>query len=134
MKALRKKISSALKGKVRSKEHSKHISEGLTGKKRGYTWNKGVKHTPKTIEKMKESHRGKHLTDEGKEKLREQRIGGKNPSAKPTILIDLKDNTETLYDCRKDISKIIGIDFASIGKYIKQNKIYKKRYLFKEAI
>ena len=86
------KYSAANKGKILSEETKNKLSKSLKGKLPWNTglnisgmtgkegWNKGIFHTPETIEKMKKSHRenprvGYKHSDETKQKLSDSLIG-----------------------------------------------------------
>lgn len=100
----RAKISKTLKGRIKSIEHRKNLSRALIGhpatrkgaivsevtrkklseKAKGNQKFKGRKHSPETIEKMKEAQRaswakGKNVSDEAKQRAREKRLAWWTP-------------------------------------------------------
>lgn len=64
-KETRKKMSDAHKGKHLSEEHKRKVSES----------HKGICHSEESRKKISESHKGKHLSEETKKKLSEARKG-----------------------------------------------------------
>lgn len=83
----RKKISMALKGKKRTEEHRQHLSQSL----KGIQTRLGAKLSEETKRKISEAHKeyykrvngevywkGKHHTQEAKEKIRQSHLGKQN--------------------------------------------------------
>ena len=73
------KLSAALKGRIRSPEHCKHISEAKKGKP---SWNLGIPHTQSTKDKISARAKGRvsprkgiKCTEEHKRKVREANRG-----------------------------------------------------------
>lgn len=58
-------------GRVVSEETKRKVSESNKGKKRGYTWNKGKKMSKEFCDKVSQSHKGKTLSEEHKQKIKD---------------------------------------------------------------
>lgn len=86
----RKKISQSLRGRVNgplSDDQKQKISQALTGRVKGPLSDahrkllseikKGYKHTEESIQRMRDAHKGKILTEEHKEKISSSSLGHK---------------------------------------------------------
>lgn len=69
-----KRASSMLKGRKRSAETKRKISEALKGRT---TWNKGIPRTEEVKMKLSEARKGTHLSDDAKRKVSEFNKGKK---------------------------------------------------------
>lgn len=112
---------------------------------------KSYKHrelTPEEREKISERNRGSNNPMYGKnprdfmtegqiaawsKKISENTKGGRNPASKPVIIVDTFTGEEIYCEYRREAKDKIGVCGAHIPKYIRENKLYKNRYRFKEV-
>lgn len=60
--------------------------------------------------------------------------GGKNPAAKPIIIVDTFTGEETYCEYRRQLKEKIGMSGRNAKKYIGENNLYKGRYYLKEVV
>lgn len=91
----------------------------------------------KQSEKMKGENNpmfGRVVSDEERQRLHDMYSGGNSVLAKPILIIDTQDNTEIFCECRSQSKDIIGLDKTHIHRYLNTGRLYKKRYIIKEAV
>lgn len=71
---------------------------------------------------------------EWKKHLSEANGGGNNPAAKPVIIIDTLTNEEIYCEYRKQVKEKTGLSGCKVPEYLREQKLYKGRYLFKEVV
>lgn len=68
------------------------------------------------------------------EKVSNRVKGSGNPACKPVIIVDTLTGEETYCEYRREAKDKIGVCGAHIPKYIRDDKLYKNRYRFKEVV
>ena len=76
---------------------------------------------------------GKVVTAEERQRMHDMYSGGNSVLAKPLVIIDTLDNTEIYCECRSQAKSLIGLDKTHVHRYINTGKLYKNRYIIKEA-
>lgn len=109
------KISKALKGRPSKLRGTKRSNEvrlkiSIASKKRGVPKN--------TINKLHESNKGKHHSEEWK-----KNIGRNNPRCRRVVQLDTEGNLIRLYPSVREASKVNNIPYTSLVQYIKSGKL-----------
>lgn len=109
------------KNRITSSETRKKQSSAHKGENNSFY---GKVHSKETKEKQRAIKLGKKAAETTLKKLREARVGGKNPKAKKIIDI----STNITYDCLKDACKELSISYNTARDYL-QNKYPNKSNL-----
>lgn len=74
---------------------------------------------------------GRVASEEERQAMRERFLGERSIRAKKLLIIDTIEGTETICNCMKYATQIIGINNSHIRRYLDKDKLYKGRYLLK---
>lgn len=131
----KEKIREKKKGKKLSEETKRKIGEALKGKN-NFFYNKhfigeensmyGKHHSEESKQKMSKSHKGKKLTQEHKDSLKEARKGGKNPRARKVICEGI------VFNCIKDCAEHYGINRKTMTDWLLGRHSMKQEFIEKE--